>query len=228
MSARWSPIATKLLAKLKPLAIISVGTRQRAPPTHYWGRIDAKKKYGPLPNVHISYEDGLRLLESEAKRVRLVLEGEEKEAMSQNVIGELEGSLRPEDIALIGGHYDTVSDVSGASDNAAGTALVMELARVFKEKGTKRTMRFIAWSCEELGTRGSRYYSRKLSEESEKLKKEKPDEYVETELDRIKLAINLDVHGAFFGTNAAPCPRTTESNGFRQAPLQRDGSSLRC
>ncbi|MBM3292595.1 Zn-dependent exopeptidase M28 [Candidatus Bathyarchaeota archaeon] len=120
---------------------------------------------------------------------------------SQNVIAELKGKTRPEEIILIGGHYDTVLEVSGAGDNAGGTAIMMELARVFKEKGSKRTMRFIAWGCEELGLLGSRDYATKLRETSEAQKKEKED--VVTELDNVVLCINLDVHGGLIGTNSS-------------------------
>lgn len=192
-----------LLSKLKPLALISIESSPRVLPKHLWGSERIKKKYGEFPTVRISYMDGLKLLESGAKRVRLVAETEEKKVKSQNVMAELKGDLKPEEIVLIGGHYDTVLEVSGAGDNAGGTALVMELARVFKKKGSSRTMRFVAWGCEEVGLKGSVHYAEKLKEESEKLKKEKPEEEVETELDRIKLCINLDVHGAFLGTNSA-------------------------
>ncbi len=79
--------------------------------------------------------------------------------------------------------------------------MVMELARAFKEKGTRRTMRFIAWGCEELGLLGSRDYATKLREASEKAKEQ--DEDAETELDKTLLCVNLDVHGAYIGTNSS-------------------------
>jgi Zn-dependent M28 family amino/carboxypeptidase len=160
-----------------------------------------KERFGEFPAVRVTYEEGLKLLERKAKRVRLVAESEEMKVKSSNVIGELEGCERPEEIVLIGGHYDTVLEVPGAEDNAGGTAIVLELARVFKERGTKRTMRFIAWGCEELGLLGSRDYATRLREASEKAKKE--NEEVETELDMTLLCVNLDVHGAFIGTNSS-------------------------
>jgi len=75
----------------------------------------------------------------------------------------------------------------------------MELARVFKNKGTKRTIRFGAWGCEELGLRGSQAYATKQKEASDAAKK--ADENVVTELDNLLLCINLDVHGGLIGTN---------------------------
>ncbi|MBN2334748.1 M28 family peptidase, partial [Candidatus Bathyarchaeota archaeon] len=59
----------------------------------------------------------------------------------------------------------------------------------------------IAWGSEEMGLDGSNLYAKGLKE-ADKEAKEK-DEDAETELDRTKLCVNLDVHGALIGTNAA-------------------------
>ncbi len=193
--------AYEIISRLKPLAFIFVESTPRVLAKNLWGSVIVKERYGEFPAVRITYDDGLGLLEKRASKVHLVAETENMKVKSQNVVGELKGTERPEEIVLVGGHYDTVLEVSGAEDNAAGTAIVMELARVFKEKGTKRTMRFVAWGCEEVGLLGSREYATKLREASEKAKKE--DEDAETELDRIRLCVNLDVHGALIGTNAS-------------------------
>ena len=189
-----------ILSKLKPLGIIFIESTPRVLAKNLWGSSRVKERYGEFPVVRITYEDGLSLLEKGAKKVRLVAESEETTVISQNVIGELKGNEKPDEIIIVGGHYDTVLEVSGAEDNAGGTALVMELARVFIDRGTKRTIRFIAWGSEELGLLGSRDYATKLREASEKEKKD--DEDNETDLERHLLCINLDVHGAFLGTNA--------------------------
>jgi aminopeptidase YwaD len=78
---------------------------------------------------------------------------------------------------------------------------MLELARVFKEKGSKRTLRFAAFGCEEIGLIGSRFYATKLREASEATKKETPE--TQTELDNTVLCLNLDVHGGLIGTNAS-------------------------
>ena len=133
--------------------------------------------------------------------MRLIAVTEEKTIRTQNVVAEIRGTLRPEEIIVVGGHYDTVLEVPGAGDNAGGTAIVLELARVFKERGSKRTMRFVAWGCEELGLLGSREYAKRLRETSEADKK--ADEEATTELDNTVLCLNLDVHGGLIGTNSA-------------------------
>jgi len=57
------------------------------------------------------------------------------DARGCNVLGLLEGTLAPELWLVVGGHYDAnMYAISGAYDNAAGTATVLELARVISEK----------------------------------------------------------------------------------------------
>jgi len=191
----------KLISKFKPLGFIRIEVYPGVQPKHLWGNKERWEKYGNFPTVRISHEDGLKLLESGAKRARLMVESDDMKVKSKNVMGELVGHMRPEETVIVGGHFDSVPDVSGASDNAGGTALVLELARVFKDKGSKRTLRFVAWGNEEMGLVGSHHYARGLKKESEELKKKSPED--ESELDRLKLVVNLDVHGALLGTNEA-------------------------
>lgn len=192
----------KLLARWKPLALIYIESSPRVLAKNLWGSPIVKDRYGEFPTIRISYLDGLKLLESQASKVHVVAESEVIKVKSQNVIGELNGTERPDEIVVIGGHYDTVLEVPGAGDNAGGTAITIELARIFKEKGTKRTMRFVAWGAEELGLLGSRDYATKLREASEAAKKEDENED-QTELDRTMLCINLDVQGGYIGTNVS-------------------------
>lgn len=190
----------ELFAKYKPKAIVNIG-RPNVPVGHGWGTAELRDKYGPLPTVNITYEDGFKLLDSGAKKLRLLIDIDAGEGTSYNAICEIPGTTIPEDIILVGGHFDSVPSGPGASDNAAGTVIAMELARVFKEKGTKRTMRFIAFGSEEIGCEGSEAYVKWLREEHEKTKKQNPEET--SELEQIKLIINIDVQGALIGSNTA-------------------------
>jgi aminopeptidase YwaD len=190
-----------VLSRLKPVAVIVYESFPRVLAKNLWGSPIVRERFGDFPTVRVTYEDGLELLRRGARRVRVVAHVEVEKVRSQNVVGELEGGERSEEIVVVGGHYDTVLEVPGAEDNAGGTALVLELARVFKERGSKRTMRFVAWGSEELGLLGSRHHATALREASEKAKKE--DEDAETELERVVLCVNLDVHGALIGTNSS-------------------------
>ncbi|MBN2226440.1 MAG: M20/M25/M40 family metallo-hydrolase [candidate division Zixibacteria bacterium] len=79
-----------------------------------------------------------------------------------NVICVKPGSAEPDKVIVIGGHYDSINFDSdalvyapGADDNASGTAVVLELARILKDVDTKKTIVFVAFSAEEVGLVGS-------------------------------------------------------------------------
>jgi len=74
-----------------------------------------------------------------------------------NVVGVHSGSARPDDIYVVGAHYDSVNN-PGADDNASGTAAVMEAARVLSQYEFEATLVFIAFDREEQGMRGSSAY----------------------------------------------------------------------
>jgi peptidase M28-like protein len=75
------------------------------------------------------------------------------------------GSMRPEQILLIGAHYDSVIGSPGANDNASGVAALLELSRLFTTMGPATTIRFVAFVNEEppffmSGEQGSFVYAR--------------------------------------------------------------------
>ncbi len=197
--------AMERLMRFHPLAVISIEATIATPPIRIEALPEVREKIGAVPHVRITHEDGLRLVQSGAKRVRMVVRTEEHDSTSQNVIGELKGSLYPDEIVVIGGHYDTSLGIQGASDNTGGTVLVMELARVFSQAGSQRTMRFIAWGSEELGLRGSIHYIKSLKAKAKEERQAEGfvKERDKTELEQHRLCINLDVHGAILGTNHA-------------------------
>jgi hypothetical protein len=80
-----------------------------------------------------------------------------------NVVASIPGATMSDRIYLIGGHYDSYSqqpdDAPGADDNASGTAAVLECARIFAHTRFECTLRFVAFSGEELGLLGSAAYA---------------------------------------------------------------------
>ncbi len=72
---------------------------------------------------------------------------DDKEA--SNIVAEIKGRAHPDEIVVIGAHYDTVEGSPGANDNASGVAAVLELARLFKDAKPQRTIRFVAFVNEE-------------------------------------------------------------------------------
>jgi hypothetical protein len=124
----------------------------------------------------------------------------QKREKTANVVALLEGSdpLLKDEYLVVGGHYDhlgfggtgsgsrmpdTNAVHNGADDNASGTAMVMALAkRLSQEKGkTKRSIIFVAFTCEELGLLGSKYFV----------------DHPPVELKKIKAMFNFDMVGRF-------------------------------
>jgi len=70
------------------------------------------------------------------------------------------GATHPEEMYIVGGHMDGIGWGEAANDDGSGTALVMELARVFSSADvrTDRSIRFVLWNNEETGLNGSRAY----------------------------------------------------------------------
>lgn len=82
---------------------------------------------------------------------------------SFNIIGELPGTDLANEIVLIGGHFDSWHGATGATDNATGSAAMMEVLRIIKDAGLRprRTIRIALWGAEEQGLIGSRDYAAK-------------------------------------------------------------------
>jgi hypothetical protein len=92
----------------------------------------------------------------------------------RNLEVEVRGSTAPNEIVIVGAHYDSVIGSPGANDNATGTAAVLELARLFRDRKPARTVRFAAFVNEEppfFETRqmGSLHYARRSRERGEKI-----------------------------------------------------------
>lgn len=167
----------------RPKALI-YPTRTPLAPTNYRSIRAEYVEKESIPAVSIAHDDVLNMLKG-SKRLRIVTEVKRITAKSQNIIGEVAGTIRDEDV-LICGHYDTVRSVMGAHDNAAGTAVMLELARVFAHEKLKRTIRFAAFGSEELGLRGS-FFHAKNSQNTKTL----------------RLCLDYDVHGILLGNLGA-------------------------
>jgi hypothetical protein len=79
---------------------------------------------------------------------------------SYNVVGEIPGTDKADEIVMLGGHLDSWHAATGATDNAIGSAIMMEAARLIQTLGLKprRTVRVALWSGEEEGLLGSLAY----------------------------------------------------------------------
>jgi len=91
-----------------------------------------------------------------------------------NVIGEIEGTDLKDEIVMIGAHLDSWHSGTGATDNAAGSSVMLEAMRIIKSLGVKprRTIRIGLWGGEEQGLIGSRNYVKRTF--GERLDKQPP------------------------------------------------------
>lgn len=92
----------------------------------------------------------------------------------RNLEVELPGTVLPDEIVLLGAHYDSVMGSPGANDNATGTAAVLEIARLLAGQKLARTVRFVAFVNEEpplfqTDAMGSRVYARRARKRGEKI-----------------------------------------------------------
>ena len=119
-------------------------------------------------SVVLSSDDYLRIQRLIESGVPVTLEAEVKtkfytdDLKGYNVIAEITGTDKSlkEELVMLGGHLDSWHAATGATDNAAGCAVMMEAVRILKTVGFKprRTIRIALWSGEEQGLHGSRNY----------------------------------------------------------------------
>ncbi|MES2987725.1 MAG: M20/M25/M40 family metallo-hydrolase [Pseudomonadota bacterium] len=120
----------------------------------------------PLPGFEISQEDYRRLARLAAMGAAPVVEFssqvryDDSDPQGYNVIADIPGTDAKAGYVMAGAHLDSWAVGDGAADNAAGSAMVMEAARIIKASGvkTKRAIRFALWSGEEQGLFGSQDY----------------------------------------------------------------------
>jgi aminopeptidase YwaD len=127
-----------------------------------------------VPAVTVSGDDGQRLLDllpAGPVVVRIAVDAATTEQPSTNVVAELPGGKPDAGVVVFGGHLDSVPGSPGANDNASGSAVVLELARMMaliEPSQRPHTLRFMLFGAEELGLFGSRYYVDTLAEADRK------------------------------------------------------------
>ena len=148
---------------------------------YFWERIIRDV---PIPAVGITRNQGLALIEAlnageqmtvEVSRSYFHLES------SRNVIAELNNDIDDDQVLIIGAHFDTTPDSSGANDNGSGVAVVSILAQELADDEMPFDLRFILFGAEETGLNGSYHYVQELGTH---------------EMSRIMAMINIDSVGA--------------------------------
>lgn len=99
---------------------------------------------------------------------------EARERQFYNLEVEIPGTEKPDEVVILGAHYDTDRKSPGANDNGSAIAALLELARAYAGKGFSRTLRIVAFTNEEspftrTSSMGSRVYARRCRERQENI-----------------------------------------------------------
>jgi hypothetical protein len=118
------------------------------------------------PQVVVGTEQYNRICRVLDKSIKVELEMEiqtefyDQDLYDHNVLAEVPGTDKKDEIVMLGGHFDTWHSATGATDDSAGCAVAMEAVRILQAAGLKprRTVRIALWGGEESGLLGSRAY----------------------------------------------------------------------
>ena len=123
---------------------------------------DTIRKVPKIPGASITPEDAMMLArlqkEGQTPVIRLIMNAKTLPlAPSRNVIAEIRGSEKPDEVVVIGGHFDSWDVGTGAMDDGGGCAAAWEALRLIKQSGVrpKRTIRVVLWTNEEIGLGGA-------------------------------------------------------------------------
>jgi carboxypeptidase Q len=157
------PIVSRAL-KAGAAAILWTGERERK--LLYRHTNSTNGQLEAVPEAIVAREDALRLMRVVTAnpgtvRLRLTMPNKIGGPVEQfNVVGEIRGYEKPDEVVVLGAHLDSWELGTGALDNGCNAAMVIEAARAIKASGLlpRRTIRFVLFSGEEEGMIGSHAY----------------------------------------------------------------------
>ena len=116
-----------------------------------------------IPTAVILWDTALDILRRGVSDVHMEIQFDIQTGLTRSTIGVVEGTDKADETIICCAHLDSAMSSVGATDDVAGVAIVMELAKYYNErakqgKTPRRTIRFIAWSGHECGLHGSKKY----------------------------------------------------------------------
>jgi carboxypeptidase Q len=213
---RLNALTTQLLRAEQPAAVLSPsgwGYGMYLNGGHFDGRTARDSVYNPIPQLIVAQEQygTLYRVAQRGLPVRLELNLQTRflddNRVPTNVTAEIPGTDKADEVVMLGAHYDSWHSGTGATDNGAGSVVMMEAIRILKTLNLplRRTVRIGLWTGEEQGLLGSRTWLR----------------IHKAELPRISAYLNVDngtgkLRGIWDQSNSAAMPI------FQQilAPLQ--------
>jgi carboxypeptidase Q len=155
------PIAAASVGAAAVLVRSAGGADYRLPHT---GMTEYDSSQPKIPAAAVTAEDAETLADLAAQgpvKMHLTLTPQIlPDAQSYNVIADWKGTEHPEQVVIVSGHLDSWDLGTGAIDDGAGIAVSMQAVHLLQSLGIrpKRTVRFVAWMCEEQGSQGAAAY----------------------------------------------------------------------
>lgn len=166
----------------------------------------------PLPTIALTPEHYNRMVRLLERKVPVSMEFEVRAEISNadvqppNVVAEIPGGTKKDELVLVGAHLDSWIGGTGATDNAAGSSVALEAVRILKALNLKldRTVRMVLWSGEEQGLLGSKAYVKEHFGDPKTMK-------LTAEHERVSSYFNLDngsgkIRGVYLQGNDAARP----------------------
>ncbi|HVL67740.1 MAG TPA: M20/M25/M40 family metallo-hydrolase [Vicinamibacterales bacterium] len=157
------------------LGAVAALVRSVGPPglrTPHTGALNYDEAAPKIPAAAITTEDADRLqrMVNRGNTLRLRLKMEARmmpDADSFNVVGEIRGRERPEEVVVVGGHFDSWDVGTGSTDDGGGCVVTWDALRLMKKLGLRprRTVRVVLWTNEENGLRGGLAYRDRYRDE---------------------------------------------------------------
>jgi carboxypeptidase Q len=152
-------------AKLGAAAVLVRSVTNRSFRSPHTGNTKFEQGVKPIPAVAVSIEDAELMARLAAAgdhvAVRIRTSGKlHRDAASQNVIAEIRGREKPDEVVVIGGHIDSWDVGQGAHDDGGGCVITMQALTLLRQLGLtpRRTIRVVLFTNEENGLRGATRY----------------------------------------------------------------------
>jgi Zn-dependent M28 family amino/carboxypeptidase len=168
-TVRFRSSGASAAARLGAVAALVRSATGRSIASPHTGALRYEPDAPRIPTAAITVEDAewLRRMASAGETVTVSLSMEarlEGEADSANVIGEIRGSEKPDEVVVMGGHFDSWDVGQGAHDDGCGCMAAWQALTILKELGLRprRTLRVVLWTNEENGLEGGKAYREAL------------------------------------------------------------------
>ncbi len=175
---RFRSNVRQFLIEEQPSVVVQIGRGDGGTVFAQYAGTRVMKDAVALPTVALTAEHYNRIVRLIEHKIPVKLEFDIKTALyedsldSMNIIGEIPGVKKKDEIVMIGAHFDSWQGGTGATDNASGSAVAIEVMRILKTLDLKmdRTVRIALWSGEESGSLGSKAYIKRHFGDPETMK----------------------------------------------------------